>query len=92
MDTNAQLLSEHLSIVLQWGRENKVDFSPKTMELLHIVGKKRNQGNPAVTVDLPDGSALTVMPVPAREKAMTKDQRENAGVLASRLENERSAK
>lgn len=76
VDTNAQLLSEHLSTVLQWGRENKVDFSPKKMELLHIVGKKRNQGNPAVTVDLPDGSALTVMPVPAREKAMIKDQRE----------------
>lgn len=46
------------------------------MELLHIVGKKRKQGNPAVTVELPDGSDLTVTPVPVREKVMTRDQKE----------------
>ena len=76
VDTNVQLFSEHLGEVLQWGRENKVDFYPKKMELLHIVGKKRKQGNPAVTVDLPDGSTLTVPPVPIREKVITKDQKE----------------
>lgn len=79
VDTNEQLLSEHLSGVPQWGRENEVDFSPKKMELprFYILwGKRRKQGGPAVTVDFPDGSAITVTPVPVWEKVITKDQRE----------------
>lgn len=74
------LLTTHLT----WGRENKMDFSPKKMDLLHIVGRKQKQGNPAVMMDLPGGSTFTVTSVPVREKVMTRDHKEKWTIMALR--------